>query len=91
MNVGRIEISTSVKPAKYLARMIVESEMGLVNNNSMVPVLFSSENERMVIAGISMIKMIGLIEKNGKRSAVPPSKIFVSFENTQRNKEFSTK
>ena len=73
-----MEIKTSVTPARYFVRIMVRSVMGFVNNNSIVPVLFSSENERIVMAGIKIIKITGLIPKNGLRSAVPPSRIFVS-------------
>ena len=73
-----MEINTKVTPAKYLVKMIVKSEIGFVKSNSMVPVLRSSENERMVMAGMRIKKIIGLIPKNDRKSAVPPSKIFVS-------------
>lgn len=70
---------------------MVKSEMGFVNNNSIVPVRFSSEKERMVMAGIRMMKIIGLIPKKGFKSAVPPSKIFVSYENTHKKRLFKIK
>ncbi len=73
-----MEITTKVTPAKYFVKMMVKSEMGFVKSNSMVPVLLSSEKDRMVIAGMRMIKIIGLIPKKALKSAVPPSKILVS-------------
>ena len=63
---------------KYLAKSIFRSEIGRVNNSSMVPVLRSSAIERIVIAGIKMRKIIGDELKNGIKSASVPSNRFAS-------------
>ena len=46
------EITKSVSPARYLAKIISKSEIGRVKSSSMVPVLRSSAIDRIVIAGI---------------------------------------
>ena len=66
-----------VIPAKYLAKIIPKSEIGLVNNSSIVPVRLSSAIERMVIAGIKTNRITGDKLKNGIRSASAPSNKFV--------------
>jgi hypothetical protein len=53
--------------------MIPKSEIGFVNNNSIVPVLRSSAIERIVIAGIKTNSIIGDKLKKGIRSASTPS------------------
>lgn len=73
-------MTKSVTPAKYFASNIFKSEIGLVNNNSIVPVLRSSAIERMVIAGIKIRKMIGDKLKNGIKSASVPSNKLVLYE-----------
>jgi hypothetical protein len=45
------------KEAKYLPEIIPQSVIGLVKSNSRVPVLNSSENIRMVTAGIKNKKI----------------------------------
>ena len=72
-----IAINMRVIPAKYFAKMIPKSEIGLVNNNSIVPVLLSSAIYRMVIAGINTKRINGDKLKNGIRSASAPSSKFV--------------
>jgi hypothetical protein len=62
-------ITINVTPAKYLANKILISEIGRVNNNSIVPVLRSSAIERMVIAGIKIKRINGERLKNGIKSA----------------------
>ena len=88
---GNNETTTKLTAAKYLAPTIAKSETGRVNNNSMVPVLLSSEKERMVIAGIRIKNTYGLKAKKLVRSAVPPSRIFEPPENIHRNSEFDIK
>ena len=56
----------------------------------MVPLLFSSANERMVMAGIRNIRIHGAKLKNASSVAKPSSKILVS-GNTQVNNPFATK
>lgn len=85
MNVGSSENNTKITPAKYLARMICKSVSGLVNNNSMVPVLFSSANERMVMAGIRNKNITGALKNNESKVALPPSKMFSFPEKTHMN------
>lgn len=77
MKVGRIAIIKRVTPAKYLASRILISEIGRVNNNSIVPVLLSSAMERIVIAGIRIKNITGERLKKGIRSASVPSSKFV--------------
>ena len=69
--------------AKYFAKTIFKSEIGRVNNNSIVPVLRSSAIDRMVIAGIKIRKMIGDELKNGIKSASVPSSRLDGVEATQ--------
>ena len=57
--VGSTENTTSNNPAKYLARIICRSVSGRVSNSSMVPDFFSSENNRIVMAGMRNIKTQG--------------------------------
>ena len=59
MNVGKRAITTKIKPAINFEKTNLNSVIGLVNNNSNVPVLFSSEKSRIVIAGIRNIKIDG--------------------------------
>ena len=81
--VGRSARIIKVTLARYLASMIFKSEIGRVNNNSMVPVLLSSAIERIVIAGINIKKIIGDALKNGIRSASVPSSKFASVDAIQ--------
>jgi len=57
--------------AKYFANIIFVNEIGLVDNSSTVPVLYSSAKHRIVKAGIRIIKIKGAIRKNGWREATP--------------------
>lgn len=57
MNVGIIAKATKTREAKYFAKMILVSLMGLVTKLSIVPVLFSSAKDLMVTAGISNKKI----------------------------------
>jgi hypothetical protein len=66
-------MTTKVTPAKYFASKICRSEIGLVNNNSMVPVLLSSAIERIVMAGMRIKKISGDKLKNGIKSDSEPS------------------
>jgi hypothetical protein len=76
MIVGIIAMMRSATPARYLAKMSLKSEIGRVNNSSIVPVLLSSAMERIVIAGIRIKKITGDKLKNGIMSAsVPSSKL----------------
>ena len=86
MMVGRMAMTNKVTPAKYLARTMFKSEMGRVNNNSIVPVLRSSAIERMVMAGIKIRKITGDRLKKGIRSASVPSNKFVLYEMIQWNR-----
>ena len=75
--VGMMAMTRSATPAKYLARINLKSEIGRVNNNSIVPVLRSSAMERIVIAGIRIKKITGERLKKGIISASVPSNKFV--------------
>ncbi|MDC0272586.1 hypothetical protein OAK67_02810, partial [Crocinitomicaceae bacterium] len=66
-----------------MAIKIPKSEIGRVNNSSIVPVLFSSANDFIVIAGMRIRKMIGARLKNGTISASEPSSKFVLYERIQ--------
>lgn len=82
---------TNKTPAKYFPKIMPVSVIGLVKSSSMVPVLLSSEKDFMVMAGIRMIKIMGLISKNGLKSAYPASKRLVSKEKNHKKSPFSTK
>lgn len=62
--VGKIEISTKVKEAKNFPNTILDSVRGKVDKISMVPDLNSSENERIVKAGIKNMITQGASKKN---------------------------
>ena len=83
MIVGKIAITRSVTPAKYLAKIIPRSEIGLVKSNSIVPVRRSSAMDRMVIAGIKIKKITGDKLKKGIKSASVPSSKLVLNDRTQ--------
>ena len=68
---------TKVTPAKYFAKRILKSEIGRVNNNSIVPVRRSSAIDRIVIAGINIKKIKGDRLKKGIKSDSDPSSRFV--------------
>ena len=57
--VGIIEIIIKVKDARNLLVIICSVEIGLVIKVSIVPALYSSEKERMLIAGIRNKKING--------------------------------
>lgn len=84
-NVGNSDTSTSVKEAKNLPNMILDSVRGNVDNISMVPDLNSSEKERIVNAGIKNISTQGASIKNLSNVAYPSSSILLSGV-TQRKK-----
>ena len=69
MRVGNNAISTNTKPARYFAQIISHEVSGLVFNNSIVPVLFSSEKDRIVTAGIKIRNTQGAIVKSESRLA----------------------
>jgi hypothetical protein len=83
MIVGKIAITRSVTPAKYLAKIIPRSEIGRVSNSSIVPVRRSSAIDRIVIAGIRIKNITGDKLKNGIKSASVPSKRLVLNDSTQ--------
>jgi hypothetical protein len=60
---------TNVNPAKNFARIIVNSDKGLVSNNSSVPFFFSSANIRIVMAGIRNRYRNGPIRNKPSRPA----------------------
>ena len=88
--VGNTEKITKTSAAKYFPKMICVSEIGLVVINSMVPLFFSSANERIVIAGIKNINIQGAKLKKESSVAYPSSRILVSGK-TQANKPLATK
>jgi len=52
-----------------LPETMANSVKGFVVSNSMVPVWYSSENVRMVIAGIKNVNIAGAIRKSESREA----------------------
>src|SRR5450759_2988263 len=64
INVGNREKRITVSMAKYLPRTICHLVKGRVCKISKVPVLNSSERERMVIAGIKKRSIHGASSKN---------------------------
>ena len=76
---------------KNLAIIICMSESGYVKSNSMVPVLLSSENERIVIAGTRNKKTSGAMLNNPLISANPREMMFSDNGNTQRKSPVSTR
>ena len=81
--VGIMAMIIKVTPAKYFAKIIPKSEIGFVNNNSIVPVRRSSAIDRMVMAGINIKRITGDKLKKGIKSASAPSSKFVLYDNTQ--------
>ncbi len=79
-----------MNPAKYLPNIICNSVIGLVTNKTIVTDLFSSEKDRMVIAGIRNKKIQGATPKKLSNEAKPYSKILVS-GNTQTNNPITNK
>ena len=71
--------------------MISISFKGLVAINSKVPLLNSSENERMVIAGIRNKNTHGEMKKKASKEAKPYSNMIVSEKNIHRNKLLKTR
>lgn len=62
ISVGNKEKITRTKPARYLARITSMSLRGFVKSSSIVPVLLSSENMRIVMAGIRKRNTHGAIK-----------------------------
>lgn len=79
-----------IKTAKYLPKTICHLDMGRVNNISKVPVLNSSESERIVNAGIMNKKIHGENSKNLSRVAYPKSNKLLSFK-TNKVKPLTSK
>jgi hypothetical protein len=73
-------------PAKYLERIISKSVSGFVNNNSMVPLFFSSAKLRMVMAGIKKRYTQGAIINKPSKEEYPLSSTLNSPGKTHRNR-----
>ena len=86
-----MEITTRIKPAMNFENTKLNSVMGLVSKSSNVPVLFSSENIRIVIAGISNRNIVGAKMKNGVKLDSPNSIMFWFPGETQRKKPVEIK
>ncbi len=69
MSVGKSEKATKAKQARYLPKMISISNNGFVFKNSIVPVCCSSAKERMVMAGMRNINIIGANSNNCSKVA----------------------
>ena len=65
----------SARVARYFPTIISISVTGLVYSHSMVPVLNSSANDRMVTAGTNNSNNHGAISKNRSRDAYPYSRM----------------
>ena len=72
--VRTIENVTKAQVAINLLKTIFHKGIGRVNNNSMVPNLFSSDQLFMVTAEIKKIKTHGMKLKNILNSATPEEK-----------------
>jgi len=88
-SVGNKAKSNTENDPRNLAPTISNGRMGLVASSSIVPVLYSSEKDRIVIAGTTIINTHGAMMKNDSSEACPASNTFVSPGNTQRNKPLS--
>ena len=76
--VGINEMNTKVNEAKNFPITILLSLRGRVDKISIVPVLNSSANDRIVSAGIKNIRIHGAKRKNLSKLAYPSSKILLS-------------
>ncbi len=78
MSVGNNENRTKINPARYFEAIICKSVNGRVSNNSIVPLFFSSANERIVIAGIRNINTHGATTNKPSILEYPFSSTFES-------------
>jgi len=83
MIVGIMAIMAKVRPAKYLANIMFRSEIGLVNNSSIVPVRRSSAMDRTVMAGIKIRRITCDRLKKGIMSDTAPSNKLVLYDKIQ--------
>ena len=90
-SVGMSAIMISTTAAKYFAKTMDFKGIGLVSNNSKVPIFFSSLKARMVTAGIKNKRIHGANWKKADRSAKPASSILKVPLKTHRNKPLKTK
>ncbi len=90
-NVGIIAIKISSKTPIYFPRTMFWNEIGLVTNNSKVPIFFSSLKDFIVTAGTRNKSTHGANKKNASREAKPASKMLKSPLKTQRKRPFITK
>ena len=90
MKVGTITKSNTSKMEKYLPFIICHLESGFVCKISNVPVLNSSESERIAIAGTKKINIHGDSSKNLSNVAYPKSKRLLSFK-TNKKMPFTNK
>ena len=88
-NVGNKAKSNTENDPRNLAPTISKGRMGRVARSSIVPVLYSSEKDRIVIAGTTIINTHGAMMKNDSSDACPASNTLVSPGKTHRNKPFS--
>ena len=90
-SVGISEPTISATEAKYFAKTIDCKEIGLVRNNSKVPIFFSSLKARIVTAGIKNKRTQGANWKKADRSANPASNMLKVPLKTHKNKPLKTK
>lgn len=90
MKVGTITKRITSKIEMYLPKIICHLLSGLVCKISNVPVLNSSDKERIVIAGTKKTRIQGANSKNVSNVAYPKSKRLLSF-NTNKKRPFTTR
>ena len=78
-------------PAIYFPKTNLNSVIGLVRSNSIVPILISSEKKRIVNAGIKNKNTHGAIKKSPSRPAYPESNKLNDPGKIQRNKPLRIK
>ena len=75
MVVGKKVIIIRIRHAKNLPKMILNSLIGLVSNNSKVCALISSDKTPIVMIGVNNKINHGVNSKNAERLAMPASNI----------------
>ena len=78
-------------PAIYFPQTNLNSVIGFVRSNSKVPLLISSEKNRIVNAGIKNKNTHGAIKKSPSRPAYPESNKLNDPGKIQRNKPLRIK
>jgi hypothetical protein len=76
--------------ARYFPSVICQAVKGLVRRVSNVPLLYSSEKLRMLMAGTRKRSTQGAREKNLSKLAYPKTRILLSSK-IKRNKPFTSR